>query len=62
MTFARRLVAGMILVLLVTVLVLVVAAERWLRTDLERDVRVGLERHASLSWIGSARRETCGSR
>lgn len=48
MTFARRLVAGMVLVLLVTVLVLVVAAERGLRTDLERDVQVGLERRASL--------------
>ena len=48
MTFARRLVAGTILVLLVTVLVLVVAAERWLRADLERDVRSNLERQASL--------------
>lgn len=48
MTFARRLVAGTILVLLVTVLVLVVAAERWLRADLERDVRANLERQASL--------------
>lgn len=48
MKLARRLVAGTILVLLVTVLVLVVAAERWLRTALERDVRVGLERQASL--------------
>jgi signal transduction histidine kinase len=48
MTFGRRLVAGTILVLLVTVLVLVVAAERWLRGDLERDVRANLERQASL--------------
>ena len=48
MTFGRRLVAGTILVLLVTVLVLVVAAERWLRGDLERDVRGNLERQASL--------------
>lgn len=48
MTFARRLVAGTLLVLLVTVLVLVVAAERWLRGDLERDVRSNLERQASL--------------
>ncbi|HEU5220416.1 MAG TPA: hypothetical protein VFU23_17275, partial [Gemmatimonadales bacterium] len=48
MTFARRLVAGTILVLLVTVLVLVVAAERWMRADLERDVRANLERQASL--------------
>jgi two-component system phosphate regulon sensor histidine kinase PhoR len=48
MTFARRLIAGMILLLLVTVLVLVVAAERGLRTDLEREVRATLEREASL--------------
>ncbi len=48
MTFARRLVAGTVVVLLVTVLVLVVAAERWLRADLERDVRGNLERQASL--------------
>jgi signal transduction histidine kinase len=47
-TFARRLVAGTILVLMVTVLVLVVAAERWLRADLERDVQANLERQASL--------------
>jgi two-component system, OmpR family, phosphate regulon sensor histidine kinase PhoR len=47
-TFARRLVAGTIVVLLVTVLVLVVAAERWLRADLERDVQANLERQASL--------------
>jgi hypothetical protein len=47
-TFARRLIAGTILVLLVTVLVLVVAAERWLRRDLERDVRANLERQANL--------------
>ena len=48
MTFARRLIAGMILLLLVTVLVLVVAAERGLRADLEREVRATLERQASL--------------
>ncbi len=66
MTFARRLVAGTVLVLLVTVLVLVVAAERWLRADLERDVRAGLERQAgllrealpadSLEWAGFVER------
>jgi two-component system, OmpR family, phosphate regulon sensor histidine kinase PhoR len=64
MTFARRLVAGTILVLLVTVLVLVIAAERGLRADLERDARVSLEREArllrnalpsdSLEWQGFA--------
>ncbi len=48
MTFARRLVAGTIVVLLVTVLVLVIAAEWWLRADLESDVRANLERQASL--------------
>ncbi len=48
MTFARRLIAGTIFVLLVTVLVLVVAAERGLRADLERDVQANLERQASL--------------
>jgi signal transduction histidine kinase len=65
-TFARRLVAGTVLVLLVTVLVLVVAAERWLRADLERDVRASLERQAgllrealpadSLQWVGFVER------
>jgi signal transduction histidine kinase len=48
MTFARRLIAGTVLVLLVTVLVLVVSAERWLRADLERDLRGNLERQAHL--------------
>ena len=66
MTFARRLIAGTIFVLLVTVLVLVVAAERGLRADLERDVQANLERQASLlrealpadsmEWAGFAER------
>jgi two-component system, OmpR family, phosphate regulon sensor histidine kinase PhoR len=66
MTFARRLVAGMILVLLVTVLVMVIAADRWLRADLDRDVQVDLERRAgllrealpadSLEWLSFAQR------
>lgn len=48
MMFARRLVAGTILVLLVTVLVLVVAADRGLRADLERGMGGSLERQAAL--------------
>jgi two-component system phosphate regulon sensor histidine kinase PhoR len=48
MTLARRLVAGTVVVLLVTVLVLVVAAERSLRGDLERDVGASLEAEARL--------------
>ncbi|NOT07843.1 MAG: PAS domain-containing protein [Gemmatimonadales bacterium] len=66
MTFSRRLVSGTVLVLFVTVLVLVVAAERWLRRDMEEEVRGALERQASLivealpadsaSWTRFARR------
>ncbi|HEV8356714.1 MAG TPA: ATP-binding protein [Gemmatimonadales bacterium] len=48
MRFARRLLAGTVAVLLVTVLVLVVYAERSLRSDLERDVRGSLESEARL--------------
>src|ERR1041385_1659999 len=48
MTLARRLVAGTVVVLLGTVLVLVVAAERSLRGDLERDVGASLEAEARL--------------
>jgi two-component system, OmpR family, phosphate regulon sensor histidine kinase PhoR len=46
--FARRLMAGTLAVLLVTVLVLVIFAERSLRSDLERDVRSSLEGEARL--------------
>ncbi len=48
MTFARRLVLGTILVLFFTVLVLVWAAERSLRRDLEADIAASLEREARL--------------
>jgi two-component system phosphate regulon sensor histidine kinase PhoR len=47
-SFARRLIAGMVAILLVTVFVLVASAERSLRGDLEADVRATLERQASL--------------
>jgi two-component system, OmpR family, phosphate regulon sensor histidine kinase PhoR len=65
MSFAKRLIAGMVLVLLATVLVLVVLAERSLRGDLERDLEAALIRQAalvqqgfpadSLAWPGFAR-------
>src|ERR1043166_9106212 len=48
MSFARRLMAGTVAVLLVTVLVLVVFAERSLRGDLERDMGHSLEGEARL--------------
>jgi len=48
MKFAGRLVAGTILVLLVTMAVMVVAADRALRADIEADVRIALEREARL--------------
>ncbi len=48
MIFARRLMAGTVAVLLVTVLVLVIFAERSLRGDLERDVQSSLEGEARL--------------
>jgi two-component system phosphate regulon sensor histidine kinase PhoR len=48
MIFARRLMAGTVAVLLVTVLVLVGFAERSLRGDLEADVRKRLEGEARL--------------
>lgn len=47
-TFTRRLVLGTVLVLFVTVGILVVAAERWLRADLERNVAASLEHQARL--------------
>ncbi len=48
MNFARRLMAVTVAVLIVTVLVLVVAAELWIRSDLEQELRGNLERQASL--------------
>ena len=48
MTFSRRLLLGTVIVLLVTVAVLVIAAERWLRADLERNVATTLASEASL--------------
>jgi two-component system, OmpR family, phosphate regulon sensor histidine kinase PhoR len=48
MSFAKRLIAGMVLVLLATVLILVVLAERSLRGDLARDLEESLSRQASL--------------
>jgi two-component system phosphate regulon sensor histidine kinase PhoR len=46
--FARRLIAGTVVVLLVTVLVLVISAERWLRGDLEQELQGNLQRQAAL--------------
>jgi signal transduction histidine kinase len=46
--FAGRLVAGTVLVLVVTMVVLVLAADRALRADLEADLRTALEREARL--------------
>jgi signal transduction histidine kinase len=48
MTLARRLFAGTVGVLLLTVLILVIAADRSLRSDLERDVQHELEHQATL--------------
>ncbi len=48
MTFARRLLLGTVLVLVITVSVLVISAERWLRADLERNVATSLEHQARL--------------
>ncbi|HEV8600332.1 MAG TPA: ATP-binding protein [Gemmatimonadales bacterium] len=66
MSFAKRLIAGMVLVLLATVLILVVLAERSLRGDLVRDLEASLARQAglvrgglpadSLEWPGFAQR------
>jgi signal transduction histidine kinase len=66
LTFARRLLVGTVLVLLATIGVLVVSAERWLRTDLEGNLATALQHHArilrlalpadSLAWTGFARR------
>jgi len=47
-SFAKRLLAGTLLVLLVTVGVLVVLAERSLRGDLERDLAAGLADQAAM--------------
>jgi signal transduction histidine kinase len=47
-TFARRLVLGTVLVLFVTVGILVVSAERWLRADLVKNVATSLEHQAQL--------------
>ena len=48
MTFARRLLLGTVLVLFVTVGILVVSAERWLRADLERNLATSLGHQARL--------------
>ena len=52
MTFARRLILGALLILVVAVAVLLVAAERSLRQDLEGEIALSLEREAGL--IGEA--------
>src|SRR5688572_30227754 len=66
LNFSRRLLLGSVLVLLVTVAVLVIAAERWLRADLEENVATTLTDQArlvvaslpadSLEWPEYARR------
>ena len=66
MSFAQRLIAGTVLILLATVVALVVVAERSLRGDLVRDLEGSLTRDAalvraalptdSLSWEEFARR------
>ena len=66
MSFAQRLIAGTVLILLATVVALVVVAERSLRGDLVRDLEGSLTREAalvraalptdSLAWEGFARR------
>lgn len=48
MKFAGRLVAGTVLVLVATVAIMVLAADRALRADLEYDLRVSMEREAEL--------------
>ncbi len=48
MSFAKRLVLGTVLVLFFTILVLIWAAERSLRRDLEADLATSLEREARL--------------
>jgi signal transduction histidine kinase len=48
LNFSRRLLLGTVVVLLVTVAVLVIAAERWLRADLERNVAASLQDEAHL--------------
>ena len=48
MNFSRRLLLGTVVVLLVTVAVLVIAADRWLRADLERNVAASLQDEAHL--------------
>ena len=48
MSFAQRLVAGIVIVLLVTLLALVLLAERSLRGDLTRDLQSALTRQAML--------------
>jgi two-component system phosphate regulon sensor histidine kinase PhoR len=48
LTFSRRLLLGTVVVLLVTVAVLVIAADRWLRADLERNVATTLTDQARL--------------
>jgi len=47
-TFARRLLLGTVLVLFITVAILVLSAERWLRADLERSLATSLEHQARL--------------
>ncbi len=66
MTFARRLIAGIALVVFITVATLVWAAERSLRLDLEHDIARSLEQEArlvraalpadSLDWQAAVRR------
>jgi two-component system phosphate regulon sensor histidine kinase PhoR len=48
MSFVKRLMAGTVLVLLLTMVALVVLAERSLRGDLERDLQTALTRQAKL--------------
>ena len=48
MTFAKRLVAGTLLVLILAMTVLVWSAERSLRRDMEGDIARGLESEAGL--------------
>ena len=65
MNYASRLIAGTLLVLVVTVAVLVIGVDRSLRTDLERETRQSLVREAELirsslttdstSWQGAAK-------
>jgi two-component system phosphate regulon sensor histidine kinase PhoR len=48
LTFARRLLLGTVLVLFITVAILVLSADRWLRADLERSLATSLEHQARL--------------